>query len=385
MAPYIIIIALLIYLIVVYDIGKKKAGKVEWQWLVVIILIMLSGLRYHIGADTVGYEYDFYKNTPELSNISFAHGPVLQPFWALLMSMCKTIFGSFIAFQIIHALIVNLLIFRFLRKTTKYVFTALLLTFCVTWWNLNFEILRESLSVAIYLNAVLLLKNRNYLGYFLLGLIMIGFHWFAFVMVIITPFIMFVNEKVLYPTIVIGSLLIFIYGDTQLFDFLDLIASDTLSGGASDRVEAYLSKEGGQGRVTFNVIGLLYTFFLFVVFPLLTIRYNKVENANNFNRLLVLFIFFAVLQTKLVIFTRLYNYLYIILIVSVVNILYERKISLPIVRLSYYCIVFIFLINGCWSFYRPNENEHRSNIHYNCMYIPYKTVFQEPDRIRESQ
>lgn len=386
MTAYLLIIVLLLYFIFAYDVGHQRQGRKQMQWLVIVLLILMAGLRYHIGSDTIGYEDDFNREVPVLSRLSSSQAMMSQPLWIFLMSLCKTWFGSFVAFQFIHAIILNLLIFRFIRKTTNYVFTALLFIFCITWWNLSFEVLRESLCVGIYLNAILLLKKGKYINYAVLGLIMVGLHWFAFLMVIITPFIMYANEKVVYSAIILGGVALFLFVDTQLFELIDLISADYISGGASKRIDSYLNQDGGQGKVEFNLIGLIFTFVLYIALPLITIYFNKEEKGNkNFSKILVLFILFAVLQTKLVIFTRFYNYLYIVLIVCFVNILYDKKIKTPIVRLLFKSLVFILLMNGCWSFYRPSSSEYRSNIHYNCFYIPYKTIFQDPDPIREAR
>lgn len=385
MGAYLFVIALLIFFILKYDVGHKQHGKQHSLLFVMVLLILMSGLRYHVGADSITYEAGFIYGIPVLSKLLSSNDMVSQPLWIFLMSFCKTIFGSFVALQFIHAIILNLLILRYLKKTTNYVFTALLFTFCVTWWNLSFEVLREALSVAIYINAILYLIEKKYRTYLALGLVMTGLHWFAFVMVIITPFVMFVNNKIVYVSFIIGSISLFLFVDAQLFDWIDLISAGSTTGEASKRINSYINQEGGQGRVTFNLVGYLYTFILYAVLPLIIILYNnKVKGDKYFSKILMLFILFAVLQTKLVIFTRFYNYLYIILIVCMVNILYERRITLAIVRYMFYLLVFVFLWNGCISFYRPSSGQYRYDIHYNCYHIPYKTIFQEPDPIRES-
>lgn len=385
MGAYLFVIALLIFFILNYDVGHKQRGKQQSQLIVLILLVLMSGLRYHIGGDSISYEADFKYEIPELSKLFSSNEMQSQPLWILLMSFCKTLFGSFVAFQFLHAIILNLLIFRFIKKTTNYVFTALLFTFCITWWNLSFEVLREALCVAIYINAILILKEKKYLAYLALGLVMIGLHWFAFLMVIITPFVMFVDKKIVYVSFIIGAIILFLFVDTQLFDLINLISADSITGDASKRIDSYLNQEGGQGRVTYNLIGLLFTFILYVVLPLITIHYNsEVKGDKYFSKILMLFILFAVLQTKLVIFTRFYNYLYIIMIVCIVNVLYEKKIKVTLLKLMFNLLTFIFMLNGCVSFYRPSSNEYRHNINYNCYHIPYKTIFQDPDPIRES-
>lgn len=386
MIPYILVVLLLLFLIIQYDVEKRKIGKELWQWVVVVVLVLMAGLRYHVGTDTPSYEYDYYHTIPYLNNCFHDSDSFSQPLWVLLMSLCKTISGSFVFFQFAHAIIINLLIFRFIKRTTKYVFSSFLLTFCLTWWNLSFEVLRESICVAVYLNAVLLLREHKYVKYIILGLIIIGFHWFGFVIVLITPIVTHVNEKIMISLSVLLAVFLFFFVDTSFFDLLEMLASDHMSGGAQERLDSYLGKEGGQGRASYNLMGMLSVFILSVLFPLLTIFFiKKDERYKYFINIIILFVVVGVLQTKMVIFGRFFNYLYIILIVCCLHVVYEHKIRVPLIRLFYNILVLIFVVyNGIMPFYMPDPSEPRTNIHYNCYHIPYKTIFEEPDPIREA-
>lgn len=384
MIPYFIVIFLILYLTIIYDIGKRKRGKAVWQWILVVVLILMAGLRYHVGSDTIGYEADF-KEIQELDKLKIELGIMSQSLWVLSNSFCKTVFGSFVAFQFFHAILFNLLLFRFLRKTTKYIFSSFLMIFIVAWWNLSFEVLRESLCVAIYLNALLFLKERKFFLYILLGIIMIGFHWFSFAIIIITPFMLFTSYKVSLPIIGLGAFFLFFFVDEAFFDILEIYSSDMFSGDSLSRVNAYLGKDEGEGKVASNLFGLLRIFIASVALPVFIVIYGR-NNAQTKDlwRILILCIMFGVLQTKLVIFARFFNYFNCITIVCAVNLLYMKSVHPRPMRALYKFFIFAVAANGALSFYLPSYNEHRSSVHYNCTHIPYKTIFEDPDPIREA-
>lgn len=362
---YLFVVTLLLVLAFVFDYGNNESDKSTWQFIVVVLLILIAGLRYHIGGDSLNYEYEFYHFTPALGDIFVSRYLSSQFLWRLLMSFCYTYFHSFVALQLIHAFILNILLFRFIKKTTKYVFSALLIVFCVTWWNLSFEILRESLCVAIYLNAILSLKDRNYKSYIVLGLITMGLHWFSFVIVLITPILMFGNRKIVVSSIIIISVYLFLFVDDQFFVWLDILSEEYVGGGMSKQINAYTGLDGGLGRSVYNINGMVRTFMVYILFPIVTIYYSrKMSTDDDLNKLLILFVVFGVLQTKLVIFSRLYNYLNVLLIVYAVNIAYNKIIKNQLVRLMYVILIFIYLASGIMTFSQQKSN-----------YVPYRSIF----------
>lgn len=383
MIPYLLVFLLILYLTIVYDIGKRKRGKTMWQWTLVFALIIMAGLRYHVGSDTIGYEETF-KETPELGKLRI-EGLLSQPLWMLSLSFCKSVFGSFVSFQFYHAIFLNLLLFRFLRKTTSYIFSSLLVIFVVVWWNLSFEVLRESLCIAIYLNAVLFLRERRYFMYLLLGIIMVGFHWFAFAIVAITPFMLFTNLRWSFPIIGFGAIYLFFFVDEFFFDMLEIYASDVFTGDSLSRVNAYLGKDEGEGKSALNLFGMLRILFTSLVLPIFIVYYGKKDpQTKDFGKILILCILIGILQTKLVIFARFFNYLNCITIVCVVNLIYMKSVRPMAMRFLFKFAFLFFIVNGFMSFYLPSYNEHRPYVHYNCTHIPYRTIFEEPDPIRES-
>lgn len=382
MFVYFAILSLLIYLIVKYDIQGYTNWKEAWINIFMVLLILLAGLRYHIGTDTVHYE-SWFENAPELSDIFRDADLWSEPLWTLLLSLVKTTTDSYIVFQFVVAIIFNTLLFRFLKSTTDKIFTVLFFVFCVSWWVLSFEVLRESICVVLYLNALLYLKERKILHYVIIGIIMMGFHKFSFVMMLITPLVVFVKEKITLPIVILITVLLF-FSDSVI-ELIDLISIRYLDDESVSRIGAYLYNSEHEGAIQTNIWGYLRALLLSFALPIITIAYNQTnDNMKFFNRVLILILLFSTLQTKLIIFYRLLNYLNILFIICFVNVLYNSRISQPIIKTGLYMLVSLYLYFGTQNFYRPSHIEYRSGINYNCVYIPYKTVFEEPDPTREA-
>lgn len=378
---YFAILSLLIYLIYRYDIKNYPKGKDAWINAFMVILILLAGLRYHIGVDTVHYESQFY-DIPELQDILRDANLWSQPLWELLMSLVKTLTGSFVIFQFVHAIIFNTLLFRFLKRTTDKIFTALLFILCICWWHMSFEVLREALCVVIYLNALFYLKERNFSAYLLLGVIMLGIHHFSFVIMLITPIITILKPKYALPIVLIFAF--FIYNNLSLINYIGVTSLAFADEGIAEHMQYYIESDV-YGDNHQNFWGLLRILLMSILLPAITIIYSqRNDNMIFLNRILLLVPIVGILQTKMLIFFRLNSYLDILLIVCFVNVLYHSLTIKPIIKTSLYILVSLQLYFGCSTFYRPYHIEYRPNINYNCAHIPYKTIFQEPDPIREN-
>ena len=63
---YLIVLVILLLLTVHYDINGKTKYRNQWYSAITIILILIAGLRFRLGDDTLNYIYMFYYDTPNL-------------------------------------------------------------------------------------------------------------------------------------------------------------------------------------------------------------------------------------------------------------------------------------------------------------------------------
>ena len=146
MLIYIVVTVLLLYLSYYYDISGKRVGRDGWYNAVLVFLILIAGLRWRVGTDTIAYLARFYHIYPTLENFAISeYGLGQDPFYALINVIVKTLGGRFYMVQIIQATIVNVLVFKYIKRHSKYIFTCVLFYFFINYLNYNMETMRGSI------------------------------------------------------------------------------------------------------------------------------------------------------------------------------------------------------------------------------------------------
>lgn len=373
MIPYIIIILLLLVLVYYYDTNSTQRGKREWVAFICLVLTIFAGLRYNVGSDTANYEaiFNYSPNLHLLFSNKF-WWLEREPLWRLLNSIIRTFTDNFIWFQLIISFIINYLLYTFLLRTTDKIFTAYLIIFCVCWWNFNFEILREAVCVVLYLHSILILFDRKYIKYIIISLILISIHRFAFIPVLMTPLLFFINRRVVLTVMGILAVLVFVFVDESMITTVIISISEELNEASQQKMLYYLeSKDEGFHSVNFN--GMIEAILLSIALPIYTITCKKriaTKYDDAFLILTIIYVIFSLLKLKMSIMSRICNYYVIILIVGVVNSLYH-SINFKM-KPVYVALVIIYILMGCYNFYTPNYNSQ--NDRYNTNYIPYTSV-----------
>lgn len=142
-----------------------------------VLVVLLFGLRNYVGGDTIGY-MEMWHEIPlvgELSHFDFVHAKY-QPLWYIFNSVCKSITGDFWLFQIMHATIVNGIVFYTISRYSQYRFTVVLVYAIATMLYFNCEILRESLSLSFGLLGLAYYKDKKWKMYYLFVLIALCIH-----------------------------------------------------------------------------------------------------------------------------------------------------------------------------------------------------------------
>ena len=122
MLPYLIPFFFSVLCAIRYDINNRKdEGKIFGYIFLFIYLTLLIGLRYRIGGDSLTYE-GVYEHEKDLSTWYFTFMHIYQPGFTFLFALAKTISPNFVSFQLLHISVVNILLFIFIWKNTKYRF-----------------------------------------------------------------------------------------------------------------------------------------------------------------------------------------------------------------------------------------------------------------------
>ena len=386
MLIYILILLLIVFNIYRFDIKNSPSNKLKNFYIIILLLFLISGFRYHIGIDSVRYELSFERTDSlfSLNSNNLAWRELTQPLWFLINSFFREFTDNFVVIQLFHSAIFHILLARFILKSCIKPYIALGVIFCVAWWNFSFEIMRESLCVLIYLNSLFYLKEKKYKKYIFCALVSMGIHWFSFAVFLITPLVNFTRRKWLFTILIFLGMLIFAVdasGVAEIINSLTFILGDS----AGDRVNSYIESDT-YGVISLSLLGVIFIFLTQILYPIIVSKYlSKSPDSLIYSKILLLYIIFVILRTKIMIFDRFSNYLVLLLIVYSINVLSDRRIlHMNIFSRMYLYFGLLFLIfQGVNSFISPSTLELRSNITYDCRYIPYKTIFQEPDDIRE--
>lgn len=384
MTIYIVLLLILLFLSIRYDLKNSQSfTRLYNRWLLFVFffLICIAGFRNQIGVDTYQYEL-YYEDIPNISlfltrdTALFSVGE--QPLWYLMFSLFKTFNCPFYFVQFFIAIIFNCLLLRYLRNATDKVFMSLFCIVLYVWWNYSFEVLRESLCVALFLNGVSSLLNGNKKAFILWCIPAWFIHWFSIFITLLIYLALRQSYKVLVYGSIIFAIFVLFVGRTYLsqeFIILSFFTSDMML----DRMLEYSSVTN-----TSNINGIIYDIIIRTVAPII-VSYNlfKKDPDNKQASLLFLYFPFTVLMLCVPIFYRLVNYLAIIYVVSCINYLKNsnRKYNLAYVFVG---ILFSYsIINSAISFYRPSPLEKRSNVKYDCRYIPYTSIFEPTDPERD--
>lgn len=379
MIIYVLILFSFIYLAYKYDYLHQTRNKILWYKLSCLILILLAGLRNHVGGDTFNYisKFEEWPNLKELFYYKYSLSELTQPLWFLINSTLKTIIPDFTIVQIFHAVVSNILLFRFFKYTTPCLFSAILCSYCIYWWNFNFEILRESLCVALYLNALLELNKGKIWKYIIICLPALFIHYFSFIIIAITLIIHYIPKKhVILLSILCSSIFLFLNPgmiSSIIGGFLTITNPELLP-----TVENYLINDS-YGFHQLNIFGIILQFIILLPTILLIKAYYKDSNKQFLVKLLCLYGVIIIFIAKILILARLQNYLLPVFVITVLNYLNE---NIHKKRYAYYIVFLVFTyytISYINDFYQPPAN---SNLKYDCRYIPYKSIFQEEDKLR---
>jgi len=370
---YIVILTVLLIASFFLEINiSKRVTNTDWIYgLLLLAFILLAGLRNKVGGDSFSYQYVFEDDIKTLFEVPFFgdlfhnENVTWEPLFVFSLSIVKSLGAGFWLFQLVHAIFINVVIFNFIKKYTRYKYTALLFYAFFYYLYFNTEILRESIAVAVFLIAYPYLKNKSYLKYFCLVLVGIGFHTSALILLIIPLLRLFKLDKkgVTYLTLL---LFIAFFSNVLFSSFL----SDVF-GGFSDKFDRY-------ANIKLNINGMIFTFGMFVFFPFFLIKYLKLDRKDlPFNDLLFTYFMFAVIFVGINGLGRFINYLGIFMIIYLCNAIYILKINGSRIAMSNFVILLLFLIPFYYKYTYYNavilasSNSKKIEIYY-----PYYFIFE---------
>jgi hypothetical protein len=371
---YILIFILLTILTIRFDFSGKFNKKIANFWYIssCLILIIVSGLRYKVGGDTLSYMYDF-NDLPyiwELHKFNFSEAQY-DPLWIIFSSLSKSIINDFTFFQILHASIINIILFRFIKQNTPYRFTAILLYALFFYLYFNMEIMRESLAVCTFLLAYPYYKSRKWLKYYLITLVGFLFHSSA-IITFIFPLLRNIKFRSWAIVLLIGVFLAIISIPDAIKNLLGIFLFN-------DRLSSRFLLYSG---IKLNSNGVFTYFVLYFLFPSILIGMPHLKTKNElFKELLFSYFFIVVVVTGFSGFNRFLNYLTPFMAVYFANSLneiYRSAYFARAKRLAVFLLMVIAFIPKLNYYFLDTSNIVAGTRRYNG-WFPYSSVFNKEE------
>ena len=346
---YLTVAILLVLLSLRYDINGKERYKLFCYHSMMILLILIAGLRYRLGIDTPNYLNMFYRIFPSLDEFHWKDYPFGEdPLYVLINSIVKSLGGRFYVVQLIQATFVNILVFRYIKKHTPYLFTTLFFYFTIyCYFEFNMEIMRGGMSIVICLFANDYILERKWIKGYFLYLVACLFHGQTIVMLVM-PLLLFVkfNKKglvVLALSFLAGKIL-----QVTLADYLELLEMADMDSSLSDKASTYAESDN-YGTQSGNVYFILVNIFPWLAYGIASVLYMKRNYPDNHILKLESFVLigmiFLVMQINLQIAYRFVDYyrLYFILFFSETFVHLLKRGKAFSLSLSYARAVFLFI------------------------------------------
>ncbi len=264
----------------------------------IVIFIFFFGFRGFVGQDWSNY-YPAFERLSSANLGDFFHSfdeTTFEPGFVLLMLISKTIFDNY-HFMIFIVVIINTwLLFRFIFRNISNVPLALVIFLCMGGLILELNLLRNSISILIFLNTLDYIRDRKPLPFFLLNLLGMTFHVTS---LFYLPLYFFFHKrcpKWLFLTSLIVGNLVFLLGIKFVTPIMIAIANQ-LGEVYVQLVEDYTEGKYGDVQLTLSIgyIERVLTGALIFCYydKLIALRKENTIFINSFLLYYILFFLFA--------------------------------------------------------------------------------------------
>ena len=365
-----------------FDFRQNEKNKCFWYVAILVILILVSGLRYRLGIDTTRYIYSFYHDTPFLWQLDWEYFAIGEdPLFRLMNSVVWTCGGRFYIVQLIHAAFVNGLLFKYIWKHSPYIFTCVFFYFIWKFFVFNMEEMRASMAVVICLFANDYILEKKWIKGILLYIIGCFFHVSTIVVIMMIPLLFFFKMNIKGLVLLLGA---YIVGGILMAIIEDYIAMLEFSETMSNKAEGYFSRDDlteQLGNVFYFIVNIVPFLFYSTVSFLYVKNKKKNDQLLKLEPLLMIALLFMVLQMQIYMVYRFVNFyaIYIIFFSSyfLINIARNnRRLSLGVSYFRSLAVGTILIFAIIYPYFREITIGRR--------YYPYSSVIEKSiDRERE--
>lgn len=291
--------------------------------LAILIATLVAGLRYGVGTDFFNYQ-DRFNHYIEYPNINIKRSNV--GFGILIKAILLVTQNSQVLF-IVTAFIINTLIILFIRKNTKLYDVGFYLFICLYFYCSSLNIMRQWISIAIFLYALKYAYDNKFIKYIIATLIATSFHITSLIMIpLYFLFRIKLNKKnmIILLSVIALLLILFYTVGVQIAE-------------AFNMPEKYLKYMKFDS--TLDGGGVAYVVFIIITLTIIGRNFNTYIKQNEYGeqqiKLLIIALTVSVLSTNSMIFNRMQLYFVPILAITIPNLipLFEKKKTRMVVQI----------------------------------------------------
>lgn len=376
---YLFIFLLLLFLTIKFEFKKRIKFSNRWYSFVLLLFILVAGLRYKVGGDTLAY-FRYYQILPTWKHTSFFDllNGRYSFFWNLLATTCKSIFKEFALLQVVQSTFVNVTLFWFIKKYTRFRFTALLSYFLIAYLYFNMEIMRESIAISFFLLSYPYFEKKSWFKYYLLVITAFLFHTSA-VILLVFPLLGLFKFSKKNVIIISGILIVFIIFLINVPELMNLLLF----------TETIETKFDAYSEFALNLNGKIFVLFgyFFLPFYLLRIHWKLNHNSDLFQDLYVIYFTIIISYVFFSGFSRFVNYMTPFMIVyfaTVTNEIYNNSRVSKDLRRIMVIALFIIVFIPKYIYYSTDTSRFYPNTTKFNLWYPYSSVYSKKEyRYRE--
>ena len=277
---------------------SSEAGKTWIKAISILVFILFFGFRGFVGDDWTIY-YPTFESMYSDNVVNIATSMEmsdLEPGFSILQAVCKFIYPNYHFFIFVCCLLQCALLYNFFRKRVDNLPLAFLVFLCMSGVGLEINLLRNSISLFICLNALDFLVKRKPLQYFSLCLLSMTIHISSIVFI---PLYFFLHKRLprwAYITIFIFSAL-FLLAQINFIGPILIYLASFMGDIYVELVRNYVEGEVAaiQGFLSVGFIERLFTGILIICYYDKLVTINK-ENTIFINAFLLYFLSFALFR-----------------------------------------------------------------------------------------
>lgn len=377
---YIVTLIVCLFLVWKYDWHEDTRHKELWYYGLLTWFILLSGLQYFVGSDMEEYVIKYQMFDERFGIDMFARGlqDRQQPGWVFLTWFCKLFTDDFLLMKIIQATFLNVAVFSFFKRETKYLFLCIFFYAFMDYLVLNFNTLRQSFSLAFGLYAISYLKNNKYLHCGLFIALAVLFHNSATILLLMPLAKLFrSNNMTVYICFAVMAIGIYLLSrvDSAIV-FNSIINSEVMGDENAFWAEFYLDDDrlGMQGgaRISWHVLLVI-----------VVVSYYIIRKENLFwgaFGMLYLFLLLSVSIAPILWRFRVYFDLpYFVMLAHAITEFPIKKFKY--LKYTFYALalmVFMYFPMKDYFYHQPNDH-----FRYIDQYYPYHSIFDPKIEQRE--